>query len=242
MRTGNPALNDKVFRKAGTVVATGEAMTLDGTVNKTIISILITMGVAWFTWSTPSLYVMSMPAVIIGFILALVISFKNSLAPMLTVPYAAVEGVFLGAISSYFETAYPGIVFQAVSLTFGTLFALLMLYKSKMIPVTQNFRLGILAATGGIAVVYLLSFIFSLFGMPFSFLHSSSPLSIGISVVVVIIAALNLVLDFDFIENAAESGNMPKHMEWYGAFGLLVTLIWLYVEILRLLAKINSRD
>lgn len=242
MRTGNPALNDKVFRKAGTAIATGEAMTLDGTVNKTIISILITMGVAWFTWSTPSLYVMSMPAVIIGFILALVISFKNSLAPMLTVPYAAVEGVFLGAISSYFETAYPGIVFQAVSLTFGTLFALLMLYKSKMIPVTQNFRLGILAATGGIAVVYLLSFIFSLFGMPFSFLHSSSPLSIGISVVVVIIAALNLVLDFDFIENAAESGNMPKHMEWYGAFGLLVTLIWLYVEILRLLAKINSRD
>ena len=131
--------------------------------------------------------------------------------------------------------------FLAVSLTFGTLLALIIAYKSKLIPVTENFKLGLVAATGGICAVYLISMGLRLFGINISFLHDSSMLSIGISCFVVVVAALNLVLDFDFIENGARSQNLPKYMEWYAAFGLLVTLIWLYIEILHLLTKLNSR-
>ena len=154
---------------------------------------------------------------------------------------AALEGLALGAVSLMAEMHFEGIVFQAVSLTFGTLFALLMAYKSGYIKATENFKLGVVAATGAIFIVYMLSFVLRLFGVQMSFMHDSSMLSIGISVVVVVVAALNLVLDFDFIENAANSRRAPKYMEWYGAFGLLVTLVWLYLEILRLLMKMNSR-
>lgn len=241
MRTANPALNDKVFAGVGSV-AGGEVMTLDGTVNKTIISVAITTVAACVSFMNPAWGRLYVPFILVGLIMALVISFKQTLAPMLTPAYAAVEGCAMGALSYFAEQRYPGIVFQAVSLTFGTLFCLLVAYKSKWIKPTENFKLGLVAATGGIVVVYLLSFILGLFGMPMSFLHDASPLSIGISCVVVVVAALNLVLDFDFIENGAASGRMPKHMEWYAAFGLLVTLVWLYVEILRLLMKLNSRD
>lgn len=241
MRTANPALNEKVFRSVPRASSDGQVMTLEGTVNKSIIAVGITTAAACWSFTNPQMASFAMPAAIIALIVGLVASFAKSWAPILTPIYAVTEGIFLGAISMVFETRYPGIVFQAVTLTFGTLFALLVAYKSKMIPVTQNFKLGIVAATGGIAVMYLIGMVMSLFGSPVSFLNSASPLSIGISIVVVIIAALNLVLDFDFIEEGSRSGSLPKYMEWYGAFGLLVTLVWLYVEILRLLSKLNER-
>ena len=241
MRTANPALNDRVFSTVGSVSGT-DVMTLEGTVNKTIMAVAITTVAACISFMNPAWGKLYLPFILVGLVLALVISFKQSLAPMLTPAYAAVEGCALGSLSFLAELQMPGIVFQAVSLTFGTLFCLLIAYKSKWISPSENFKLGLIAATGGICVVYLFSLVLGLFGVSMSFLHDASPLSIGISCVVVVIAALNLVLDFDFIENGAASGRLPKYMEWYGAFGLLVTLIWLYVEILRLLMKLNSRD
>jgi len=241
MRTANPALNDRVFRTAPAAASSGGVMTLEGTVNKSILAVGITAAAAWWSFSNPQMAAFALPGAIVGFIVGLVLCFAKTWAPILTPVYAVAQGLFLGALSLMFETKYPGIVFQAIALTFGTLFALLMAYKSKLIPVTQNFKLGLVAATGGIAVMYLIAMVMSLFGSPVSFLNSASPLSIGISFVVVIVAALNLVLDFDFIEEGARSGNLPKYMEWYGAFGLLVTLVWLYVEILRLLSKLNER-
>jgi uncharacterized YccA/Bax inhibitor family protein len=160
---------------------------------------------------------------------------------MATAPlYAVLEGLFLGGISALYELKFQGIVIQAVALTFGTLAALLLAYKSRLIKVTENFKLGVVAATGGIALVYLISIGLGFFGIRMPYLHDSGPIGIGISVFIVIVAALNLVLDFDFIEQGAAQG-APKYMEWYAAFGLLVTLIWLYLEILRLLAKVRRR-
>jgi uncharacterized YccA/Bax inhibitor family protein len=150
------------------------------------------------------------------------------------------EGLFLGGISSIFEAQFPGIVIQAVGLTLGTLVGLLFAYKSGLIKVTENFKLGVAAATGGIFLIYMASFVLGFFGVGIPFIHESGLIGIGFSLVVVVIAALNLVLDFDFIERGAEAG-APKYMEWYGAFGLMVTLIWLYLEMLRLLAKLRSR-
>ena len=156
--------------------------------------------------------------------------------------YAGLEGLFLGGISAFFEARHPGIVMQAVTLTFGTLGALLLAYRSGLIRATENFKLGVVAATGGIAVLYLVNMGMRLFGMEgIGFIHESSWLGIAFSGFVVVIAALNLVLDFDFIESGVEHG-APKYMEWYGAFGLVVTLVWLYLEILRLLSKLQSRD
>ena len=242
MRTANPALNAKTFQSVSRPIGATDVMTLEGSVNKTILGILLTMGAAWWSWSMgPAMVALLLPSLIVSLIVAIALIFKKNWAPVLTPVYAIAEGLMLGTISLFAEMQFPGIVFQAVSLTFGTLFALLMAYKTKLIPVTQNFKLGIVAATGGIFVVYLLSMILQLFGVNISFLHDSSPLSIGISCFVVVIAALNLVLDFDFIENGANSGSLPKYMEWYAAFGLLVTLIWLYLEILHLLMKLNSR-
>ncbi len=257
MRTGNPALSDKVFNSSRTVAPT-DVMTLEGTVNKTIISILLTTIAAYWSWSHPAeMGGLTFLFLIAGFILALVIIFKKTLAPLLTPVYAIVEGFALGTISLMYATATAEnpamvvqgtmppnttIVFQAVSLTFGTLFCLLMAYRSGLIKATENFKLGIVAATGAIALIYILTMVLGLFGVHMTFLHDSGMFSIGFSLVVVVVAALNLVLDFDFIENAAESKSVPKYMEWYGAFGLLVTLIWLYLEILRLLAKLQSRD
>ena len=179
-------------------------------------------------------------SVIGGFIVAIATSFKKTWAPITTPVYAALEGVALGGISVIFESQYPGIVSQAVFLTFGTLAALLLAYRSGLVRATENFKLGIFAATGGIALLYLASFVLGFFGMSVPLIHSSGTWGILFSLFVVVIAALNLVLDFDFIETGVERG-APKYMEWYGAFGLLVTLVWLYLEILRLLAKLQSR-
>ena len=216
-------------------------MTIEGTVNKTALSLLLLMATASYTWMNPS-PVLMMLGFICGFIIALVTIFKKTWAPYTVSGYALMEGLALGGLSQVFEKQYPGIASQAIFLTFGILAALLLVYKTGLIKPTENFKLGVFAATGGIAIMYLISFIMSMFGSGLSILNpnNSSLLSIGISLFVVIIASMNLVLDFDFIEEGAERG-APKYMEWYGAFGLLVTLIWLYLEILRLLAKLQSR-
>ena len=176
-----------------------------------------------------------------GLIFALITIFRKTLAPFTAPVYAVLQGLLLGGISAMLNSQFPGIVIQAVTLTFGTLFALLFAYRSGLIKVTENFRLGVVAATGGIFIAYLLSFILGLFGVNIGFMHSNGPVGIIVSLVIIVVAALNLVLDFDFIEHGAASG-APKYMEWYAAFGLMVTLIWLYLEFLRLLSKLSSRN
>ena len=221
-------------------------MTLSGTVNKSGILLLMLLATAYYSWITPQYAsILSIGGAIGGFIVAMIIVFKKTLAPVLAPVYAALEGLFLGAVSMYFEMRFPGVVLQSVGLTFGVFAALLIAYQSGLIKATENFKLGIAAATGGIFLFYLVGMVLSFFGIhTVSGLHSvenTSMLSIGISLVVVVVAALNLVLDFDFIENGVER-QAPKFMEWYAAFGLLVTLVWLYLEMLRLVAKLQSRD
>ena len=176
-----------------------------------------------------------------GFIVALVTVFKKTWSPITAPIYAVLEGLMLGGLSAIFEMQFKGIVVQAVGLTFGTLFCMLMAYKSGLIQATENFKLGVAAATGAICLLYFITMILGFFGVHMPYIHESGIVGIGFSLFVVVIAALNLVLDFDFIESGAASG-APKYMEWYGAFGLLVTLVWLYIEILRLLSKLRSRN
>ena len=239
-RSGNPALKNNTFINAAPD-ASGQTMTLDGTVNKTTISLLILMFSAYYTFSTQNLAFI-LPGVIGGFILALVTIFKKQWSPYTVPLYSVLEGLALGGISAIYNSMYTGIVQQAIFLTFGIFCALLFAYKTGFIKPTENFKLGVFAGTAGIGVVYLANFVMSFFGGGLSIMsiENASMMSIGFSIFVVIMASLNLVLDFDFIEKGAEVG-APKYMEWYGAFGLLVTLVWLYLEILRLLAKLNSR-
>jgi len=242
LRSGNPALNTKTF--SGFDMTAGASMTIMGTVHKTALGLLLLMSTALFTWNMPAgdprATGLMMVGMIGGLIVAIVTIFKHHLAKYTVPAYALLEGLALGGISKFFEVMYPGIVNQAVMLTFGTLGALLLAYRSGLIKATENFKLGVVAATGGIFFVYLISWILSWFSVSVPMIHSNSNMSILFSIGVVVIAALNLVLDFDFIEEGSEKG-APKYMEWYGAFGLLVTLIWLYLEILRLLAKLSSR-
>ena len=239
LRSGNPALQSSTFKDHLAAASEGR-MTLSGTVNKTGISLLLVILSAGYAWGNPALHGLALPAAIVGFILAMVTIFKPTVGHITVPAYAAVEGVFLGVISMIFNAMYPGIVVQAVFLTFGTLGALLLAYKSGLIQATENFKLGVVAATVGIAILYLINFVMSFFGSGMGIISSNGTMGILFSGFVVVIAALNLVLDFDFIEEGVEMG-APKYMEWYGAFGLLVTLIWLYLEILRLLAKLQSR-
>jgi len=239
LRSGNPALSSKTFSELSNT--SSSVMTIEGTVNKTAISLLILMLCGYYTF-TNGIVEFMLVGFIGGFILALVTIFKKQWAPITVPIYAALEGLALGGISYFYNQLYDGIVSQAILLTLGILFALLFAYKSRIIKPTENFKLGVFAATGGIFLLYLVSIIMSFFGNEISLLsiNNGSWMSIGLSAFIVVIASLNLVLDFDFIEEGAEKG-APKYMEWYGAFGLLVTLIWLYLEILRLLAKLNSR-
>ena len=244
MRTSNPALNDKVF---GLGRSTGDVMTVNGTVNRTGILLCLLMFTAIFSWDRAysavnpgELYPWLIGSGIAGFVVALITVFKKTAAPITAPIYAAIEGILLGMLSAFYEMQFPGLVFQAILLTFGTLFALLMAYRSGVIKATENFKLGVFAATGGIGLIYLTTFILSFFGLSIPYIHGSGTIGILFSLFVVVIAALNLVLDFDFIERGAERG-APKYMEWYAAFGLLVTLIWLYIEMLRLLSKLRSR-
>jgi uncharacterized YccA/Bax inhibitor family protein len=246
MRTSNPALNANAFRGEG--VGLGEAMTLRGTVNKTGVLLLCVIATAAWTWNIyihsqdPSA-VMALLAIggIGGFIFALVTIFKKTWAPVTAPIYALLEGLLLGGISAIYDVKFHGIAIQAVSLTFGTLAVLLLAYRSGLIPVTQKFRLGVVAATGGIALFYLATMVLGIFHIHFTTITGAGPIGIAFSGFVVVVAALNLVLDFDFIESGVAAG-APKYMEWYGAFGLMVTLIWLYLEILNLLSKLRSRD
>ena len=242
MRSGNPILRDDTFR--GQPLAFGETMTLQGTVNKTGVSLLILLAAASFTWQqvTPSEPVSPLLwlGLFGGLVVALLTSFKPAWAPFTTPLYAALEGLFLGGVSGLYDLRYPGIVMNAVGLTFGCLAALLAAYSSGLIRPSENFKLGIVAATGGVALLYLVSMGLGFFGKSIPFIHDSGPIGIAFSVFVVALAAMNLVLDFDFIEEGARRG-APKHMEWFGAFSLLVTLVWLYLEMLRLLAKLQNR-
>lgn len=252
MRSGNPALKDSTFLDLGTgsiVQNPSSAMTLNGTVNKTAFLLVLTLATALYPWSlyfanpeAPAVGLITIGGAIGGLVMALVTIFKKTWAPVTAPMYAALEGLFIGGISATFEARFPGIVMQAAALTFGTLGALLLAYRSGLIRATENFKLGVFAATGGIAILYLVNIGMRLFGFEgMGFIHESSTMGILFSVVVVVVAALNLVLDFDFIEQGVEAG-APKYMEWYAAFGLLVTLVWLYLEILRLLSKLQSRN
>lgn len=251
MRSGNPALNANTFLDAtsGRVVGAGDqVMTLNGTVNKTAFMLILVFAGALYTWdmysgpeSMANITPWMMGGAIGGLLMALVTVFKKTWAPITAPIYALLEGLFIGGISAMFEARFPGIVMQAVGLTFGTLAALLMAYRSGLIRATENFKLGVVAATGGIFLVYMVNMVMGLFGHSMGFIHSNGLIGIGFSAVVVVVAALNLVLDFDFIESGVDAG-APKYMEWYGAFGLVVTLVWLYLEILRLLSKLQSRN
>lgn len=244
LRSDNPVLKEKVF--AGTV-AGGETMTIQGTVNKTGLLLLFVVTTAAWTWGLAhsekpdAVYPWMLGGALGGLVVGLVTSFKANWAPFAAPIYALLEGLFLGGISALFEKSYPGIAMQAVSLTFGVLFVLLLAYKLRIVQATRGFKLGIIAATGGIFLVYMANMVATLvFHSPFSILYSSSPLGIGISLFITVIAALNLILDFDMIETGARMG-APKYMEWYGAFGLMVTLVWLYIRMLRLLSQLRRR-
>ena len=251
IRSGNPALKESTFLDLGSgavVSRDAGAMTLNGTINKTGILLLLAVITAAFAWSQieftetgatgGGLYLWG--GLIGGVVLARVTTFKKAWAPVTAPLYAIAQGFFLGAISAIYDARFDGIVVQAVMLTFGTLFAMLAAYRAGLIKATEKFKMGVVAATGGILIVYLASIVLGFFGIQIPMIHGTGVIGIGFSLFVVAIAALNLVLDFDFIENAAARG-APKVTEWYGAFGLMVTLVWLYLEFLRLLSKIQSR-
>jgi len=245
LRTANPALRPKTFDsvQAGTDAAL--AMTLQGTVNKTGILLTLVAISAAYTWNlyrtNPSAAVAWLLLGLIGgFIVAMVTVFKKPWAIVTAPIYAVLEGLLLGALSATFEASYPGLAIQAVGLTIGTLLAMLMAYTSGLVKATQNFKMGVVAATGGIALLYLATLALGFFGVHVPYIYENGPVGILFSLFVVVIAALNLVLDFDLIESGV-AGGAPKYMEWYCAFGLLVTLVWLYIEMLRLLAKLRRR-
>ncbi len=239
MRTANPALNEKVF--VG-IPCDDKAMTINGTVNKTGLLLLLCFISAGWSWHSAAANagMFIMIGAIGGLITAIVTIFNKRIAAITAPIYVVFEGLAMGALSALFDAKYPGIAITAVGLTIGTLAVMLFAYRTGLIKATENFKLGVVAATGGIFVFYMISFVLGFFGVTVPMIHSNGMMGIGFSLVVVVIAALNLVLDFDFIEQGAANA-APKYMEWYAAFGLMVTLIWLYIEILRLLAKLNSR-
>ena len=243
--TGNPILTQKTFTEVGRTTP-DQAMTVQGTVNKTAVLLALVSISATYTWhlgekdggASAGMWIAG--GAIGGFIFALITAFKKEWAVVTAPIYAVLEGLFIGGISSLLDQKAPGIAIQAVLLTFGTLAALLGAYTTGLIRVSDGFRRGLFAATGGIAILYLVSMGLGFFHIQIPFIFGSGPIGIIFSLVVVVIAAMNLVVDFDFIETSARQG-APKYLEWYAAFGLMVTLIWLYLEILRLLAKLNRR-
>lgn len=249
MATANPAMNEAVYRRAGLAATPTQAMTVQGTVMKTAILVVILLATAAYTWSqavegaTTLAYGLLIAGAFGGFITALVTIFVPRVSPFTAPLYAALEGLVLGAISAVFETMYPGIVIQALGLTIGVLAVMLFVYGTGIIRATEKFKIGVVAATGAVCLVYLVDLVLALFGIRIPFIHETGAVGIGFSLVVVVIAALNLILDFDFIEQGVKH-QAPRYMEWYGGFSLLVTLIWMYLEILRLLAKLRggSRD
>ncbi|MDG3006888.1 Bax inhibitor-1/YccA family protein [Paludisphaera mucosa] len=256
MASSNPAFSQDVFAGYDQVYGAPRSMTttVQGTMSKTFLLLAILSGTALWTWNAVGSGQMPIGVVVgaalAGFVTSLVTIFKPSFAPWTAPVYAAMEGVFLGGISQLIEAglrakygnAYQGVALQAVSLTVGTTLVMLFLYASGMVKVTEKLRSGIMMATGAVCLFYLVSMLLRMFGVTMPMIWSATPIGIGFSLFVVGLAAFNLLLDFDFIEEAARR-EAPKYMEWYGAFGLMVTLVWLYLEILRLLAKLaNSRD
>ena len=252
--SSNPVLKDKTFDKER-ALNSDNVMTINGTIHKTAILLGIVIIAATYTWrlffespinsdgtkNIAAIYPWMIGGALGGFAIAIAMMFMKQYAGFLAPVYAVLEGLFLGAISAVFENMYPGIVMNAVLATFTTFLIMLFTYRSGLIKVTEKFRSIIIVATGSIALMYFFSFILRFFGIEMGFMYGSGLMSIGISLVVIVVAALNLLLDFDFIEKGAAHGT-AKYMEWFGAFGILVTLVWLYVEFLRLLAKLQGRD
>jgi len=249
-KSGNPVLSDKRFTGSvlDDIVINENAMTVRGTLNKFGFLFLMVMGTAFYAWkefaSGGNVQPLIWTGAIGGLIVALIITFRQTWAPYLAPAYALLEGLFVGGISAYYDYMFaakaPYIIITAVGLTFGTAIAMYLLYAARIIRATKKFKALIFTATAGIAVFYVISLVLRMFGIQVPFIHEGTAFGIGFSLFVVAIAALNLIMDFDMIERGAASG-APKHMEWYGAFGLLVTIVWLYLEILRLLGKLSSR-
>lgn len=246
-KSGNPALSEKSFQ--GSVnTDLSQVMTVRGTLNKFGFLFLMVMGTAFYSWKEyangGNVVPLMWTGAIGGLIVALVITFKKEWSPYLAPLYGLLEGLFVGAISAFYNDAFgakaPNLIMNAVGLTFGTAIAMYLLYSFKIIRATEKFKAVIITATVGIAVFYLITIVLRMFNIDMPFIHEGSTFGILFSLFVVAIAALNLILDFDMIERGSEMG-APKYMEWYGAFGLLVTIVWLYLEILRLLAKMGSR-
>ena len=247
MRTSNPAFTSATFAIPAYGAGTGQAMTISGAINRTGILLLCVLASAAWTWNqffttrdpaSVSPYILI--GVIGGLVMALVTAFKKEWSPVTAPAYALLEGLFLGGFSAMLEMRFPGIAIESVALTFGTCMCLLLAYRSGLIRATEKFKLGVVAATGGICVIYFVTMILGFFGVHVPAIYASGPIGILFSLGVVVIAALNLILDFDVIEQGALRG-APKYMEWYAAFALMVTLIWLYLEIIRLMAKLRDR-
>lgn len=244
-KSGNPALNNKTFDNLQ-VVSDSSVMTLDGVAAKSLLLLTLCVGSGVMGWRFASLQNELLGPILMGslvgaFIVALITIFKKTVSPYTAPLYAILEGFLLGAISQLFEAQYSGIVLQALLLTGGIFVTMLCLYLFRVIRATENFKLGVASATGGIALYYVTNFVISFFGKDLPLINSNSGWGIGFTVLVIIIAAMNLVIDFDFIEQGVNK-KAPKYMEWYSSFGLLVTVVWLYLEILRLLAKGRSRS
>ena len=249
MESRNPIMNENAFRKVSSnnstldsdFIQTGAGrMTVSGAVNKTLILSAIMLLTALWGYSSPS-PLMMWGGAIGGFVVILIASFRPHMSPTLAPIYAALEGLFVGSISAVYASLFDGIIFQAVTLTLGVLFTMLFIYKAGIIKVTNKLRSGIYMATGAIAIVYIVNIVLSMFGINLPFLHDASPIGIGISLLIIGVAAFNLLLDFDNFEKG-EAYGAPAYMEWFSAMGLLVTLVWLYIEILRLVAILSSSD
>ena len=244
-KSSNPALKPSTFGTLAGNTYESDVMTVQGTINKSATLLLLLVGAAVLSWylmlGNPAFgYPLMIGGALGGFGVALCLIFKKEWSPFLAPVYAVLEGLMLGAVSLMYEAAYSGLVLSAIMLTITVFAAMLFIYKTRIIRVTQQFRMMIVVATAGIAVFYLVAMVLGFFSISVPLIHSTGTFGIVFSLVVVAIAALNLVLDFDFIEQGAQQG-VPKYMEWYGAFGLMVTLVWLYLEILRLLSKLRSR-
>lgn len=245
MQSSNPIFNGKAWKSSAH--ASGETMTVNGTITKTFLLLLITIATGAWGWNQVSLgtaavmnpQTLAMIGALGSFGVALFLAFKPTMAPILAPIYAILQGAFLGAISAIFEVQYPGIVVSAVMATIGAFLGILLLYRLKILQATPRFKKIIIISTVGIMLVYLLSFLLGLFGIEMSYLYSGGMIGIGVSLFIVVIASLNLILDFDFIEKGSEA-KMPMYMEWYASFGLLVTILWLYIEMLRLMAKMRN--
>jgi uncharacterized YccA/Bax inhibitor family protein len=240
-QSGNPTLKN-AFRGAPRAIVATERMTLSGTINKSFLMLAVLLIAALYPWSAfyggevGVAQTSMLVGMLGGFILAMVLSFKAQWAPFLALPYAALQGLALGGVSALFERRYPGIAIQAVALTFAVFAVMLVAFRAGLIRATERFRAIVIGATGAIALVYLVSLVLGLFHVQMPLINAATPLGIGISLVIVAVAAMNLILDFDLIESGAASG-APRYMEWYASFALLVTLVWLYIEMLRLLSK-----